>query len=126
MAFNKYIGDFRPCYVEDIGFTAKEAVDAILKANGIPVLAHPSVIRNDDMVQRLIKCGIKGIEVYHSKHSKNDSAKYEKIAKDYNILAVGGSDCHGMGKGRILMGTVKVDYGIVEQLKKEAGLLKSK
>lgn len=126
MAFNKYIGDFKPCYVEDIGFEAQEAVDVILKAKGVPVLAHPSVIGDDEMVQKLIKCGVRGIEIYHSKHSKNDSAKYKKLAEDYNILPVGGSDCHGMGKGRILMGSVKVEYDVVEKLKEEAEIIKKR
>jgi hypothetical protein len=33
------------------------------------------------------------------------------------LLITGGSDCHGMGKGKILMGGVTVPYEVVEQLK---------
>jgi len=124
-AFNKYIGDFKPCYVEDIGFTAEEAISIITKANGVPVLAHPSIIGDDTLVQDLIKLGMRGIEVFHTNHSAGLNEKYQRLADDYGILATGGSDCHGMGKGGVLMGGVKVSYAVVEKLKKEAGKIKN-
>ncbi|MGB2705302.1 MAG: PHP domain-containing protein [Candidatus Omnitrophota bacterium] len=120
MAFNKYIGDFRPCYVEDVGFGAKEALEVILRAKGVPVLAHPRTINDDSLVQELIKLGLRGIEAYHTDHQSQDSKKYEKMARDYGLIVTGGSDCHGMGKGRVLLGSVKVPYSVVEQLKQEA------
>ena len=36
------------------------------------------------------------------------------------MLITGGSDCHGMGKGRALIGTVRVPYKLVERLKEES------
>ena len=119
-AFNKYIGDSKPCYVEDIGFTAEEAINIITRAKGVPILAHPSIIGDDTLVQDLIKLGMRGIEVFHTNHSAGVNEKYQKLADDYGILATGGSDCHGMGKGGILMGGVKMPYSVVEKLKKEA------
>lgn len=118
MAFDKYIGDLKPCYVEDIGFSAREAVKIISKAKGIPVLAHPATIRDDALVQKLIGYGIRGIEVFHSDHASSKSKKYELMAKDYGLLVTGGSDCHGLAKRKILMGCVKIPYVLVEELKK--------
>ncbi|OGW74849.1 MAG: hypothetical protein A2Z72_06700 [Omnitrophica bacterium RBG_13_46_9] len=125
VAFDRYIGDFRPCYVEDIGFSPKEAIDLILRAKGVPVLAHPGVIEDDSLVKEFIKYGIRGIESFHPEHSQADREKYEKISKEYGLLVTGGSDCHGLGKGRILMGSVKVPYDFVERLKEEAGRIKA-
>lgn len=119
-AFDIYIGDFKPCYVEDIGFGPKEAVRIILKAKGVPVLAHPSTLRNDSLVRELVKDGICGIEVYHSDHTASDSRKYEKMAKEHNLLVTGGSDCHGHAKHKVLMGEVKVPYSLVERLREKA------
>ncbi|MBN1354567.1 MAG: PHP domain-containing protein [Candidatus Omnitrophica bacterium] len=119
-AFNRYIGDSKPCYVEDIGFNAKEAIGLIRKAKGVPVLAHPAVIGNDEFVHEFIKHGLRGIEVFHSDHSLSVSRKYERLARENNLLITGGSDCHGMGKGSVLMGNIKVPYSIVEALKEEA------
>lgn len=119
-AFDRYIGDYAPCYEEDVGFGAKEAIDIILKAKGVPVLAHPAVLRDDSLVQGFIKDGVRGIEAYHSEQSRGANRKYEKMAKDYGILVTGGSDCHGHAKHKILMGGVKVPYVFVERLKEEA------
>jgi len=119
-AFKKYIGDKRPCYVEDAGFKTKEAIDLILKAGGVPVLAHPETIKDDSLVRKIIDCGIKGIEVFHTDHRSSASKKYKDMAIKHNLLITGGSDCHGMGKERVLMGTVKMPYAVVESLKDEA------
>jgi len=40
-----------------------------------------------------------------------------EIADKYNLLVTGGSDCHGMSKGKPLIGTVKLPYQHVEKLK---------
>ena len=120
MAFNKYIGDFKPCYAEDINFSPKEAIEVILRAKGVPVLAHPCTIRNDSLIQEFVKYGMRGIEVFHTDHPLSVSKKYEKIARKFGLLVTGGSDCHGLGKGRVLLGGVKVPYSIVETLKEAA------
>ena len=123
-AFARYIGGSKPCYVEDIGFGAKEAIEIVLKAKGVPVLAHPVSLRDDSIIPQLVKYGLRGVEVYHSDHRASLSKKYEKIAQKFNLIITGGSDCHGMGKGRILMGSVKVGYNLVEILKREADSVK--
>ncbi len=41
------------------------------------------------------------------------------MAAEYGILATGGSDCHGLAKPRVLLGSVKVPYSVVEKLKEE-------
>jgi len=119
-AFNKYIGDFKPCYVEEVGFRAEEVIEVISRAGGVPVLAHPKTIGDDSLVSEFIKLGVRGIEAYHTDQSYTQSKKYEKMAKDHGLIVTGGSDCHGMGKGRVLLGGVKVPYSVVEQLKQEA------
>ena len=124
-AFDKYIGDTKPCYVEDIGFEIKEAVKIIEGVGGISALAHPAMLGDDSLVLELIKSGIRGIEIYHTNHSPSDIRKYEKMADDYGLLRVGGSDCHGMGKGRMLMGKVRVPYELVEKVKEEADKIRN-
>ena len=122
--FNKYLGDSRPCYVEDIGFGPKEAIELILKANGVPVLAHPGVGGVESFTKEFVGYGLRGIETFHTDHSRGTIKRYEQMAAEYGIIATGGSDCHGLGKGRVLMGGVKVPYTVVEELKKEAERIK--
>ena len=86
-------------------------------------MAHPATIGNDSMIKKFIELGMDGIEVFHSDHMPHITRKYEKMAEENGLLATGGSDCHGMGKGIVLMGRVKVPYRIVISLKKKAGLM---
>ncbi len=119
-AFSRYIGDSGPCYVEDVGFSPKEAIDIIVKAQGVPVLAHPATIRDDFLVREFVEHGIRGIEVFHSDHSPSDTEKYKKMAEENNLLITGGSDCHGLGKGKVLLGNIKIPYAMVEKIREEA------
>src|SRR3990170_4569708 len=69
-AFNKYIGDDGPAYVERIKITPTEAVEIILRAGGLPVLAHPFTTKNtEELVARLAPNGLVGIEAYSGKHT---------------------------------------------------------
>ncbi len=119
-AFDNYIGSSKPCYVPHVCFSSEEAIGTILKLKGVPVLAHPYVIGKDEFIPEFVKYGLRGIEVYHTDHSSSTVKHYNAIASRYNLIATGGSDCHGLGKGRILMGGVKVPYVFVERLKEEA------
>lgn len=116
-AFSKYIGDDKPCYVASFRHSSKEAIELIKKAKGIPVIAHPGLNKIDNLLPKLIEQGMAGIEAFHSEHSSSASRYYEKYAREHGLLVTGGSDCHGIRKGRILMGRVTVPYSYVEELK---------
>lgn len=119
-AFVKYIGFAKPCYVSKIKLSPKEAIGLILKTGGVPVLAHPSLIGTDEYIPELIKDGLRGIEVYHTDHKPATVRHYEEVAAQHGLLVTGGSDCHGMGKGRVLLGSIRVPYELVEKLKAES------
>ena len=88
-----------------------------MKAGGVPVIAHPDLIGNDDYIDEFIDHGLRGLEVYHTDHKSHVSKRYEAMAKERGLIMTGGSDCHGMGKGHALIGTVRVPYELVEKLK---------
>ncbi len=123
-AFGKYIGFAKPCYVPYAKLSTKDTMELILKSGGVPVIAHPDLIGNDEYISEFIDYGLRGLEVYHTDHKSHVSKKYEAMAKELGLIMTGGSDCHGMGKGRILMGTVRVTYELVERLKEEARKIK--
>lgn len=119
-AFEMYLGYGRPAFVPKIMFKTEEAISTIIKAKGIPVLAHPYIsIYNDiDCLKKLIKQGIKGIEVFHSSHHKNIEEELMIIAEKYGLLITGGSDCHGkLDNFEPLLGSVKIPYTYLENLK---------
>ena len=69
-------------------------------ANGIPVLAHPKTLELSkeeviELIEQMVKCGLKGIEIYHSSHTKEEMQMYLEIANKFNLLVSGGSDFHG-------------------------------
>ena len=91
-----------------------------IKAGGVPVIAHPGIMRKDEYIKELAGYGLKGIEVYHTDHNASTVHQYEELAGELGLLMTGGSDCHGAGKGKVLIGTVRVPYDLVEKLKKTA------
>jgi hypothetical protein len=123
--FEKYIGFAKPCYFSSLRFTPREAIEAIRSVGGVPVLAHPATIGKDEYIPELVEYGLRGIEIYHTDHKPSMVKRYEGIAKEHGLLVTGGSDCHGMGKGRVLIGTVKVPYEIVDRLKEEADAIRN-
>lgn len=124
-AFNKYIGEGRPCYVKKFKLTPAETIDMIDRLKGLSVLAHPHTIGNDELIGKLVQLGLRGIEVYCSERNKAAIEHYKNLAKEHRLLITGGSDCHGLGKDRVLMGEIMVPYSLVEILKKEVELLRS-
>ncbi|MCS7230904.1 MAG: PHP domain-containing protein [Elusimicrobiota bacterium] len=120
-AFDLYLGYGRCAYVPKFMFSVEEAISMILKAKGIPVLAHPyiSIYNDNESFKKLIKQGIKGIEVFHSNHHKNVEEELMLIAEKYGLLITGGSDCHGkLDNLEVLLGSIKVPYVYLENLKK--------
>lgn len=116
-AFQKYIGNNGPCYVARFKLTPKQAIAAIINTGGIPAIAHPLDLGNDDLVPQLVEWGLKGVEVYYLEYSEATINRYLAIAEKYNLLVTGGSDCHGLAKEQVRMGKIKIPYELVEKLK---------
>lgn len=117
-AFKKYIGDTGPAYIKKYRFAPEEVMKLIVGTGGIPVLAHPSLLGDDELIPRLVRDGLQGIEVYCTNHNAESSLRYEELAHRYDLIPTGGSDCHGLAKGEVLMEKVKVPYSCLERLKR--------
>jgi len=115
-AFDRFLARGRPAYVERTGFTASEAIAAIRQANGIPVLAHPGNSRLANLGS-LIQAGLRGIEVMHPAHTTEDVVALTRLATQHGLLITGGSDCHGLAKGKISLGTIRLPLAYVECLR---------
>lgn len=94
-AFEKYIGRNGPAYVERMKVTPEEAVQVILRAGGIPVLAHPGWGVKDDMIPPLVDAGLEGLEVYYPDHTPAMVQRYLDLAQRHRLLVTGGTDFHG-------------------------------
>ncbi|MCK8817699.1 PHP domain-containing protein [Natroniella sulfidigena] len=117
-AFDQYIGCQGPAYVKRKKLTAKEAIQLIKSARGIPIIAHPVLIGNDQLLPKLVEWGAEGFEVYHTEHDQAATRRYLEFAKQNDLLITGGSDCHGpKRKGEILLGEIKAPYKLLNRLK---------
>ncbi|MBU0533619.1 MAG: PHP domain-containing protein [Candidatus Omnitrophica bacterium] len=116
-AFDKFIGDDKPAYANRSRLSSKRAISLIKEIGGIPIIAHPHLLKNDSIVFQLIEEGIEGIEIYFADNGANPLSKYTEIAKKHNLLISGGSDCHGLSKGKTLLGKAKVPYQAIEAMK---------
>jgi predicted metal-dependent phosphoesterase TrpH len=117
-AFARYIGYHAPAYVPKQTFTPDQGIDLIHLTRGVAVLAHPGTLKHDEFIPDLINRGLDGIEAYHSQHGKNDIIRYKNMANKFGVIYTGGSDCHGPRKGKVLIGSQRVPYKILEDLKK--------
>jgi len=84
------------------------------------VMAHPGLNRSDEVIPALVEAGMDGIECFHTKHTNAMSEYYLEIAEQHHLLVTGGSDCHGMSKGKPVMGGVRLPMIHVEKLKARA------
>lgn len=99
-AFDEMLARGKPAYIPHVKLSISEAVNIILEMNGIPILAHPGLILDDNHVEELLdKYPLKGLEAFYPKHTPQQVQKYIKFAKKRNLLITGGSDFHGT-KGR--------------------------
>jgi predicted metal-dependent phosphoesterase TrpH len=95
-AFTTLLNRSAPAYVPHYKLTPLQVITLIKKAGGIPVLAHPGLIGNDNIVLNLINIGILGLEVYHPTHNELQIQKYLDMANQYRLLVTGGSDFHAV------------------------------
>ncbi len=116
-AFQRYIGDRSPAYVCGFKLSPLNAINLIKDSGGIPVLAHPYLIKDENLIPNLVKHGLMGLEVYYPEHSKSAVKHFLNLAKKFNLLVTGGSDCHGKAKPEVKIGSIKIPYDLVKKLK---------
>jgi len=111
-AFDKFLSVGRPCYVPLDKLSPFDAVETVLKSGGLPVLAHPTKLGFDGtererFISELKECGLWGIESYYYSHTPGEVAYFENLAKENNLVNVGGSDFHGAYRDSKLGQTAK-------------------
>lgn len=126
-AFERYVGDHCPYYVPRQKVTPTQAVELILKANGVPILAHPilyhmSERRLDKLVSELKEAGLMGIEAVYSTYTASEERQIRALAQKYNLLISGGSDFHGSNKPKLDLavgyGKLYIPSSILDDIKK--------
>ena len=96
---NYYFTKDRPGFVpnEHLKISTPFAIKTILKAGGIPVIAHPGqqlAYKDDEIILKLKQEGLKGIEAITPYHSWHQIEHYQKLANDLNLIITFGTDFH--------------------------------
>ncbi|SHH79434.1 PHP domain-containing protein [Clostridium intestinale] len=102
-----YCSQGKPAYAEVKYISLEKAIEVIKASGGIPVLAHPgnNVKERHSLLEAIRVCGIEGIEVYSSYHSKEQVEYYKEYAMRHKLILTCGSDFHGKTKPSIAIGS---------------------
>jgi predicted metal-dependent phosphoesterase TrpH len=130
-AFDKYLAQGRPAYTERPRPTIVEGLQAILNANGIPVIAHPLIVNMSprELIEPLIGHQLQGIEYYYPYEQMTGQPpdwytnletyleQLKELADEYNLILTGGSDYHGQAPGKADLGSVLVPVKALDELR---------
>ncbi|MGD8719273.1 MAG: PHP domain-containing protein [Candidatus Zixiibacteriota bacterium] len=129
-AFDKYLAHKKPAYVHRRRISAEEGIGLIHGAGGLAFLAHPGIYAlapsiTENMLYKLIRSGLDGVEVYYTDHLPTDTASFKRLAEEYDVLASGGTDFHGTAKPGVEIGVgrgdLKIPYDLVTLMKARLG-----
>lgn len=93
-AFRSFLKRGTPGYVPSTHITPQQAVEVILAAGGIPVLAHPGRLKDYNVVDELVECGLRGLEVFYPTHEPMQIQYFRDKARKFGLVMTGGSDFH--------------------------------
>ncbi len=104
-----------------------DAIDAIHKAGGLAIWAHPMSFTDGDrktinkILKFLVGKGLDGIEAYYPLFSTEQTKCLLELATKYSLTVSGGSDFHGVNMKNIDMGTgdgsLSIPFSVYENLK---------
>ncbi|MBY8995906.1 MAG: PHP domain-containing protein [Candidatus Heimdallarchaeota archaeon] len=119
--FENFLKRGGPCYVPRFKLSPKEAIEFLLGINAIPILAHPGYVSSeidlDSFLGELKQYGLMGLEVYYPSHSEEQIKHFRELAKKYDLLESGGTDCHGKLNEGPFIGSLNIPYTILEKIK---------
>ncbi|MDD5092934.1 MAG: PHP domain-containing protein [Dehalococcoidia bacterium] len=116
-AFERYIDDGGPAFVEREKLSPVETIELITKTGGLAVLAHPAKMMGlDTIIPNLKKAGLIGMEVYYKDYTSETIARLREVARRYGLIPCGGSDYHGFEGDGTRIGQTDVPQKTIDQL----------
>lgn len=102
-AFEAVLHTGSPYYVTHYAPDVADAVELVLAAGGVPVLAHPRAARQRNhfgphLLAELVERGLVGLEVDHPEHDDRQRRELRELAARHGLIMTGASDYHGTGK----------------------------
>ena len=125
-AFDRFIADHGPAYVDRMKLTPADAIALVHSAGGVTSLAHPyDAPEVDALVAELVAAGLDGVETYYQGYGPEQIEHLAALARAYDLIPTGGSDFHGFPMGAATevdndVGSVYVPDDTVERLRARA------
>jgi 3',5'-nucleoside bisphosphate phosphatase len=99
-AFDEFLAKGAKAYIGRKLYRPVEAVELMVNAGVVPVLAHPltmniSFEEIERFADELVEAGLRGIEGYHGDWTLEEQAPLRAYADRRGLIASGGSDYHG-------------------------------
>ena len=134
-AFDEYLAKGAKAYLTRKLYRPAEAVELMLSAGVVPVLAHPFTLNLtiqdlEVFVDSLVDAGLKGIEGYHGDMPEDQQEPFRALGRAKGLIISGGSDYHGdMRPDRGMPGgkhNVTVPDEVLDELRAAADELRTK
>ena len=109
--FRRFLTEGNPGFVPHRWATLKDAVQWIVQAKGMAVIAHPArygFTPNEEfaLFTEFKNHGGQGVEVVTGSHTPAEYVTYAEMAKEFDLFASRGSDFHSPDESRIDLGTL--------------------
>lgn len=120
--FDTWLHEGGPAYVPKYAAEPVRAVELIVAAGGVAVVAHPGLYGTEDgrmaegTIVAMAEAGMAGIEADHPDHDAAARERYRKLAARLDLVVTAGSDFHGARKTNRL-GEATTDRASVEALR---------
>ncbi|USR90684.1 PHP domain-containing protein [Phormidium yuhuli AB48] len=129
-AFNRFLRDGGPAYVNYSQFSAEEGITLLRSCGAVPVWAHPYLFAGgsvDDILPELVELGLMGLEVYHPHHRRSQQNHLHQLSQSYHLVVTGGTDYHGPAPGRTAkeLNSFALPLTLLEPLQRAAEQLQS-
>ena len=124
-AFDRIVGHGRPGYVRREALGPVDALAAIRRAGGLPILAHFAAAPDRPALLRdLVDAGLAGIEVHHRSFDAATAERMRAVAAAHRLVPSGGTDFHGdEGSYAEAIGETWVPDEVADEVRRALGLL---
>ncbi|MDR1396266.1 MAG: PHP domain-containing protein [Desulfarculales bacterium] len=125
-AFQRFLRRGAPGYVEKERLTPQEGISLIIRAGGLPALAHPGHLLDQpvffqNLLSGLKTCGLGAMECYYPEYTAQQKQDLLSLSHRFDLAPCGGSDFHGQLKPSIHLGTgkgrLKVPYQVLPRMR---------
>lgn len=121
--FDTWLADDGPAYVPKYAVDPVAAVELLVGAGGVAVVAHPGLFGarsgealDDAVIEQMAAAGMAGIEADHPEHTDEHRSRFRSLASALGLVVTAGSDYHGGARDHVL-GEVTTERAAVESLR---------